>query len=164
MLAKAGENMENEKKLKESGLRYLEFNIGTEKYGVELLTVIEVISIPETTPLPNSPKYINGIMNLRGQIITVVDLRTKLSIEPLPEQNESATIIVKVNNVQIGVTVDSINKVINVMPSDLSEIVSTSKNKNSKFINSIYKSPEDYLVFLLNFEKLLDLEEIAQAA
>lgn len=148
----------------ESHSRYLEFNIGKEIYGVELLTVIEVISIPETTPLPNSPKYINGIMNLRGQIITVVDLRTKLNIEPLPDQDESATIIVKVNNVQVGVIVDSINKVINVSPEDLAEIASTSKNRNAKFITSIYKSPEDYLVFLLNFEKLLDLEEVSQVA
>ena len=146
------------------GSRFLEFNIGKEKYGVELLTVIEVISIPETTPLPNSPRYIRGVMNLRGQIITVVDLRTKLNIDPLENQNESATIIVKVNNIQIGVIVDSINKVINVNSSELAEIVSTTKNKNSKFINSIWKSPEDYLVFLLNFEKLLDLEEVAQVA
>lgn len=147
-----------------NGQRYLEFNIGKEKYGVELLTVIEVISVPETTPLPNSPKYIEGIMNLRGQIITVVDLRTKLSIPQLEDQSEKATIIVKVNNVQVGVIVDSINKVINVHEKDLSEIVNTNKNKNSKFINSIYKSPEDYLVFLLSFERLLDLEEVAQVA
>ena len=146
------------------GSRFLEFNIGKEKYGVELLTVIEVISIPETTPLPNSPRYIRGIMNLRGQIITVVDLRTKLNIDPLENQSESATIIVKVNNIQVGVIVDSINKVINVNSHELAEIVSTTKNKNSKFINSIWKSPEDYLVFLLNFEKLLDLEEVAQVA
>lgn len=147
-----------------NGQRYLEFNIGKEKYGVELLTVIEVISVPETTPLPNSPKYIEGIMNLRGQIITVVDLRTKLSIPQLEDQSEKATIIVKVNNVQVGVIVDSINKVINVHEKDLSEIVNTNKNKNAKFINSIYKSPEDYLVFLLSFERLLDLEEVAQVA
>lgn len=147
-----------------TGARFLEFNIGNEKYGVELLTVIEVISIPETTPLPNSPKYIKGIMNLRGQIITIVDLRTKLNIEPKEDQSQCATIIVKVNNVQVGVIVDSINKVVNVNPNDLSEIVTTTKNKNSKFINSIWKSPEDYLVFLLNFEKLLDLEEVTTAA
>ena len=147
-----------------NGQRYLEFNIGKEKYGVELLTVIEVISVPETTPLPNSPKYIEGIMNLRGQIITVVDLRTKLSIPQLEDQSEKATIIVKVNNIQVGVIVDSINKVINVHEKDLSEIVNTNKNKNAKFINSIYKSPEDYLVFLLSFERLLDLEEVAQVA
>ncbi len=146
------------------GTRFLEFNIGKERYGVELLTVIEVISIPDTTPLPNAPKYIRGIMNLRGQIITVVDLRMKLNIAALENQSESATIIVKVNNIQVGVIVDSINKVINVSPKDLAEIVSTNKNKNSKFINSIWKSPEEYLVFLLNFEKLLDLEEVTQAA
>lgn len=164
MLAKQGVYMSEENTNSVNGQRYLEFNIGKEKYGVELLTVIEVISVPETTPLPNSPKYIEGIMNLRGQIITVVDLRTKLSIPQLEDQSEKATIIVKVNNIQVGVIVDSINKVINVHEKDLSEIVNTNKNKNAKFINSIYKSPEDYLVFLLSFERLLDLEEVAQVA
>ena len=64
----------------EKSQRYLQFDLGNESYAIALLNVKEVIPVPETTPLPNAPTYYIGIMNLRGQIISIVDLRKRLKI------------------------------------------------------------------------------------
>ena len=61
--------------------KYLQFNLGWEKYAIELFKVKEVIRVPETTPIPNAPGYYHGVMNLRGQIISIIDLRDKLSVK-----------------------------------------------------------------------------------
>ncbi len=72
--------------------RFLCFSLGNEHYAIPLLTVKEVIAPPETTPVPQTPAYFKGIMNLRGQVISVIDLRTKLGIKPL-QSAENAVII-----------------------------------------------------------------------
>jgi purine-binding chemotaxis protein CheW len=71
--------------------RYLSFNVGKEQYAIPLLTVREVIGMPEITPVPFTPNYFLGIMNLRGQIISVVDLRLKLGLGAGKNTSETAS-------------------------------------------------------------------------
>ena len=92
--------------------RFIEFSLGSEDYAIPLLMVREVISIPETTPIPKAPKHFIGLMNLRGQVISIVDLRNKLNIKPQESDEDSAVIIVDFNGMNIGIIVDSINKVL----------------------------------------------------
>ena len=94
--------------------RYLEFHLGNESYAVELLTVKEVITIPELTPIPKAPAYVSGIMNLRGQVITVIDLRKKLNITPSKDTSQCGVIIFDLKDHCLGVMVDSIHKVLTV--------------------------------------------------
>jgi purine-binding chemotaxis protein CheW len=94
--------------------RYLEFFLGGESYAVELLKVKEVITPPEMTPIPKAPAYVCGLMNLRGLVLTVIDLRKKLSIVPLKDTSQNAVIIFDLEDRMIGVVVDSIQKVLNL--------------------------------------------------
>lgn len=94
--------------------RFLEFYLGTESYGVDLLKVKEVITPPETTPIPKAPAYVCGLMNLRGLVLTIVDLRKKLGINPDKENNQTAVIIFDLGERHIGVVVDSIQKVLTI--------------------------------------------------
>lgn len=94
--------------------RYLEFHLGNESYAVELLTVKEVITIPELTPIPKAPTYVSGIMNLRGQVITVIDLRKKLGIIPSKDNSQCGVIIFDLKDRSLGVMVDSIHKVLTI--------------------------------------------------
>ncbi len=94
--------------------RYLEFVLGKESYAVELLTVKEVITPPETTPIPKAPAYVCGLINLRGLVLTVVDLRKKLSIVPDKDVTQNAVIILDLGDRMVGVVVDSIQKVLNI--------------------------------------------------
>ena len=105
------EDQANENDIFQENERYIEFSLGEEKFAIALLEVKEVISCPETTPIPRSPSHFVGVMNLRGQVISIVDLRKKLSIQSTSELEE-AVIILELDGANIGVIVDSINKVI----------------------------------------------------
>lgn len=95
-----------------SNLRFMEFNLGKESYAVELLKVKEVITPPEMTPLPKSPPFVCGLMNLRGIVLTVIDLRKKMGITPLEDRSHNAVIIFDLGDRLVGAVVDSIQKVL----------------------------------------------------
>jgi len=94
--------------------RFLEFKLGEESYAVGLLEVKEVITHPEVTPIPKSPAYVCGLINLRGIVLTVIDLRKKLGIQPSEDKSQEAVIIFDLNDRYVGVVVDSIHKVLNI--------------------------------------------------
>jgi purine-binding chemotaxis protein CheW len=139
--------------------RYLQFDLGQETYAAQLLSVKEVIPVPETTPLPNSPSHYVGIMNLRGQIISIIDLRKKLKITPKEEGIEEAVIIVEIDGVGIGVVVDSINKVLNINLASVSEVPEVSSQINAKYIEGVFQG-EDKLTVLLDLKSVLNIDEI----
>lgn len=102
--------------------RYLEFYLGGESYAVELLKVKEVITPPDMTPIPKSPAYVCGLMNLRGLVLTVIDLRKKLGITPEKDASQNAVIIFDLGERMVGVVVDSIQKVLNLPESAIKDI------------------------------------------
>jgi purine-binding chemotaxis protein CheW len=138
--------------------RFIEFSLGKEDYAIPLLMVREVISIPETTPIPKAPKHFIGLMNLRGQVISIVDLRTKLTITPDANDSESAVIIVDFNNINIGIVVDSINKVLAFNTSEIQEMPEVSSQVKTANILGVYKK-EDGLTVLLDIAKCLDVKD-----
>ena len=154
------ENFESEKKSSGGNEeRYLQFDLGKETYAVTLLSVKEVVTVPDTTPLPNSPIYFKGIMNLRGQIISIIDLRNKLNIKPKEIDNEEAVIIIEIKGVSIGLIVDSINSVLNISMQNVSEVPEVSSQINAKYIEGVYHSDKN-LTILLDLESILNINEI----
>ncbi|EQC49899.1 CheW-like protein [Bacteriovorax sp. BSW11_IV] len=149
----------NKKKEANSELeRFLEFSLGKEDYAIPLLSVREVISVPETTPIPKAPPHFLGIMNLRGQVISVVDLRTKLKIKPLDNNHEESVIIVDINGMNLGIVVDSINKVLAFHIEEISEVPEIESQVNAEYIQGVYRK-EDSLTVLLDVAKVLDLKD-----
>jgi len=144
-----------------SDKRYLQFDLGSECYAIHLLTVLEVIPIPETTPLPNSPNYYVGIMNLRGRIISIIDLRKKLNISSKKEGLEEAVVIVNLGDIAIGVIVDSINKVLNLDYSNVTEVPEIKSQINAKYVDGVYQQ-EGNLTILLDLAKVLNIENLRQ--
>lgn len=133
--------------------RYLCFSLGTEEYAIPLLTVREVIAIPEITPVPHSVQSFLGIMNLRGQVISVVDLRTKLSIKPMISE-ENAIIICDLNPNSIGVVVDSINCVVHPSPDQITDKPEIQSQKNTEYIQGVYRE-KNKLIVLLEISRVL---------
>jgi len=138
--------------------RFIEFSLGQEDYAIPLLMVREVISVPETTPIPKSPPHFLGIMNLRGQVISVVDLRKKLKIEA-KQDKEEAVIIVDIGGMNIGVVVDSINKVLAFSSDEVSEMPEVENQLNTQYIYGVFKK-ENSLTVLLDIAKVLDLKDL----
>ena len=138
--------------------RFIEFSLGKEDYAIPLLMVREVISIPETTPIPKSPSHFLGIMNLRGQVISIVDLRKKLKIEAKKDKEE-AVIIVDIGGMNIGVVVDSINKVLAFSSDEVSDMPEVENQVNTQYIFGVYRK-ENSLTVLLDIAKVLDLKDM----
>jgi purine-binding chemotaxis protein CheW len=138
--------------------RFIEFSLGAEDYAIPLLMVREVISVPDTTPIPKSPPHFLGIMNLRGQVISVVDLRKKLKVD-VRQNKEEAVIIVDIGGMNIGVVVDSINKVLAFSPEDVSDMPEVENQSNTQYIFGVYKK-EHSLTILLDIAKVLDLKDM----
>jgi purine-binding chemotaxis protein CheW len=139
--------------------RYLEFCIGSQDYAIPLLMVREVISVPETTPIPKAPPHFVGIMNLRGQVISVVDMRKKLKIVAKAEKEE-AVIIVDIGGLNIGVVVDSINKVLAFSQDEVCEMPEVDQQINTQYIIGVFKK-ESSLTVLLDIAKVLDLHDMS---
>jgi purine-binding chemotaxis protein CheW len=143
--------------------RYLSFALGEEEYAMPLLAVKEVIAMPDVTPIPFSPPYFKGIMNLRGQVISVLDLRQKFNIKPA-QNSEMAVIICEIAPICLGVIVDSVNSVLNPLDEELSgppDVQTTSAARDC--ITSIYRK-DRRLILLLDIAKTLNAQDFVAAA
>lgn len=92
--------------------RYLSFNIGESLYGIELQYIIEIVSLEQITVVPSLPRYILGIMNLRGKVVPVIDIRLKLNQEQRPFDEKTCIVITQINEMQVGLIVDSVAEVL----------------------------------------------------
>ena len=138
--------------------RYLEFNLGHERFAIPLLSVKEVIAIPDTTKVPFTPDYFIGIMNLRGQVLSIIDLRKRLNIFPHENTAETAVIISELGYTQIGFMVDSINRVLAVSGQEMAPPPEIEKNLHTEFIIGCYKA-ERQLILFLDINKIMSKEE-----
>lgn len=135
--------------------RYLSFTLGEEEFAIPLLAVKEVIAIPPLTPVPHSPGHFLGLTNLRGLVIPVIDLGTKLALKKTPDHAESAVIICEVPPYHLGIRVDAVNAVIAPGAEELSLNPEAPGSGRRDFIAAIYRR-EKSLVLLLDIIKVLD--------
>lgn len=144
--------------MREQGLeRYIRFSLSEDEYAIPLLKVREVIAMPEVTPVPQTPSYFLGIINLRGQVITVIDLRVKLGLKAARSE-EMAVIITDLGNTGVGIVVDSINSVLAPMAEEIAEKPNLAANKAAEYITGVYRK-EKGLVLFLDINSLLSIED-----
>jgi purine-binding chemotaxis protein CheW len=142
--------------------RYLSFSLGAERYAIPLLCVKEVIAMPEITSVPFTPPHFLGIMNLRGQVISVMDFRVKLGIKVGPSA-ETAVIICDLTPICLGVIVDSIDSVVSPKESELADKPEIQSNKSTDYITGIYRREKD-LILLLDIAKAMNVEDLRAIA
>lgn len=138
-------------------VRYLCFCLGDEEFAIPLLQVKTVTGLPDVTRVPNTPGYFMGIMNLRGQIISVLDLRKKFNVKPV-DRGETAVIIVEVGSHQIGLVVDAINSVLSPAHEELQPRPEMMNGKSSEFVTSVY-AIEKRIVLILDVLKALGADD-----
>ena len=139
--------------------KYICFNLGSQEYGVPLLSIKEVLGLPEVTPIPQTPSHFLGIMNLRGNVISVMDLRVKIGLKS-PNTPETSVMIFDLGHYMLGVVVDKINAVISISENDISERPVLESNKSTDYIENVYRQ-NDHLVLLISVAKALSLEDHA---
>ena len=147
--------------------KYLTFTISTERYGLEILKVQEIIKVANITKVPKSPQFIKGVINLRGEIIPVVDLRIKFGINPIPYDDRTCIIVINLTlgeqRISLGVIVDTVLEVINFLPNEVEPAPNYGDHLDSHFIVGMGKK-DDHLNILVDIDKIVgDQESIAIA-
>ena len=142
------------------GGKYLTFFLGEEEYGVEILTVREIISVLEITALPTMPDYVKGVINLRGSVIPVIDLREKFGMPHKEYDDETCTIVVNLNDYYIGIIVDRVSEVMDINGEEIDPPPKFGTSVHTEFMTGIGKTKERVVV-LLDIEKVLTEEKAA---
>ncbi len=140
--------------------KYLTFVLGEEEYGIEILKVREIIGMVDITSIPQTPDYVKGVINLRGKVIPVIDLRLKFAMAAAEQTEETCIIVVDLSGVEVGTVVDKVSEVLNVAAQDIENAPSFGAAVDTDFILGMGKT-NDRVTILLNIDKVLDADEIA---
>ena len=143
--------------------KYLTFNLSDEQYGVEILKVREIIGLMEITKVPRTPDFVRGVINLRGKVIPVIDLRTKFGMDNVQDTDQTCIVVVDIeqaaNAIQMGVIVDSVSEVLDIELDSIEDTPSFGTVVSTDFIKGIAKTKGGVKI-LLNIEKVLSASEI----
>lgn len=136
--------------------QFIIFSLGNERFGIDSLKITTIDRMKTITRVPKTPSYIKGVINLRGDIIPVMDLREKFNLPSIEETEETRIIILKLEEVSIGVIVDQVLQTIQLGGDAIESASSLINSASSEYIYGIGKVDGD-IVTLLNFEKLISI-------
>ncbi len=133
---------------------FLAFKLGQEEYGINILRVQEIRSYEEPTQIANSPPYIKGVVNLRGVIVPIVDMRMKFNLAQVSYDEFTVVIVLNIDDHVIGMVVDAVSDVINLSPQDMRPVPALNIAINTEHLLAIGSVAERMLI-LLDIEKLM---------
>jgi len=140
--------------------KYLTFSLKGEEYGIEIGKVKEIIGMMAITMVPQTPHYFKGVINLRGKVIPVVDLRLKFGMEEMAYTDRTCIIVVELHtNIMIGIVVDTVSEVLNVKAADIEETPSFGAAMNTDYILGMAKV-EKGVKILLDIDKVISDQEM----
>jgi len=134
--------------------KYLTFHLGGEDYGFEIRYVTEIIGIMRITDVPDMPPYVKGVINLRGKVIPVMDVRVRFNLPPRDYDDRTCIIVVHVDTTTVGLVVDKVNEVSDIPTESIEPPPRSQKNSSSGYIKGIGKIGKEVKI-LLDIEKLL---------
>lgn len=147
------------------GGKYLTFALGKEEYGLEILKVREIIGYMEITAVPRTPSCVKGVINLRGQVISVIDLRTKFGMPAAERTDETCIIVVEIRSgerkLNVGIVVDRVSEVLDIASEQIEAPPSFGSELDTNFILGMGKIGEAVKI-LLDIDRVLGSAEIAQ--
>ncbi len=133
--------------------KYLTFVLADETYGFEILKVREIIGMMDITSIPRTPDFVHGVINLRGKIIPVIDLRLKFGMPSTEQTEETCIIVVNIADVEVGTVVDQVSEVLDVAGADIEDAPSFGVSVDTDFILGMGKA-EDRVTILLDVDKV----------
>lgn len=139
-------------------LQLVSFKIGAEEFGVDILKVQEINKIVSITKVPNSPYFVEGVINLRGRVIPIIDLRIRLGLEKIDHTKDTRIIVVELESKTVGFIVDAVNEVLRISKSITEAPPEIVSGINSDYITAVGKL-EDRLLILLDLDKVLNQDE-----
>ena len=140
--------------------KYLTFNLAGEQYGLEILKVQEIIGLMDITSVPQTPDYVRGVVNLRGKVIPIIDLRKKFGLETIEDTEQTCIIVVDVGML-MGIIVDTVQEVHDIPSASIEPPPQLGMNVDTSFILGMGKVKEEVKI-LLDIDKVLTSEELVQ--
>ena len=145
--------------------KYLTFTLENEEYGIGILKIREIIGMMPITPVPQTPEYVKGVINLRGRVIPVIDLRLRFGMTEIDYTDRTCTIVVEVekfsSKITVGIVVDSVSEVMNIKHDEIEETPSFGASLDTRFILGMAKK-EGGVKILLDIDQVLGQEEITE--
>lgn len=145
----------------EQELRWVTFRLENEKYGINVMQVQEVLRVSEIAPVPGAPDYVLGIINLRGNVVTVIDTRKRFGLMPKEMDDSTRIVIIESEEQVVGILVDSVAEVVDLRISEMESAPNVGTEESAKFIQGV-ASHDDELLILVDLNKLLTDEEWAE--
>jgi len=143
--------------------QYLSFSLGSEDYGIDILRVQEIKGWEEARELPDTPNYVKGVLDLRGLIVPIIDLRMRFKLKTIKYKPTTVIIVLSIKkgdeSYVIGIIVDGVSDVINVKCQDVKNAPDLGININTKYINGMV-TQSDRMIVLLDVDKLFNLDEL----
>ena len=149
--------LENEDTLKNM---YLTFRLGNEDYGIEIRYVTEIVGMQKITEVPDMPVFVKGVVNLRGQVIPVLDMRLRFHMDPREYDERTCIVVVNIGGAQVGLVVDTVNEVRNIDDAQISPPPRTAGADSARYIQGMGKVGEEVII-LLEGQRLLYENEVA---
>jgi purine-binding chemotaxis protein CheW len=144
--------------------KYLTFSLAEEEYGISILKIKEIIGMMPITTVPQTPEFVKGVINLRGKVIPVIDLRLRFGMEPIDYTERTCIIVVEIEGyagtVRIGIVVDAVSEVLTIKGEDIEETPTFGTKLNTDYILGMAKM-EGGVKILLDIDRVLSAEEVA---
>ena len=141
--------------------KFFTFSLGKEQYGVEIVTVQEIIQVGNIIHVPHTPNYVRGVINLRGKIIPVIDLRLRFSMEPKDDTIETSIIIFQRDNEYIGTVIDRVQEVIYIDEKSVEIAPDFGENSKNRFVKAIAHT-DNGVKILLDLDETLEIDEMKE--
>lgn len=138
--------------------QWVTFHLGEETYGVNVMQVQEVLRVTEIAPVPGAPPYVLGIINLRGNVVSVLDTRNRFALAAQETTDSSRIIIIEVSDQTVGILVDSVAEVEDVVQSEVDTAPNVGNDESSRYISGVVSRPSGILI-LVDLDNLLSHSE-----
>jgi purine-binding chemotaxis protein CheW len=144
-----------------TSLQCVTFTLEDETYGMNVMQVQEVLREVEVAPVPGAPNYVLGIINLRGNVVSVIDARTRFGLQPKESDDMSRIIVIEAQQQILGILVDSVAEVVDIERDEIDTAPNVGNAETSKYIDGVV-SRGDKLLILVDLNKLLSQSEMGQ--
>jgi len=143
--------------------KYLSFPLGSEEYGIGIIKVKEIIGMIQVTRLPQTPDYVKGVINLRGKVISVIDLRLRFGMNSIDYSDRTCIVVVEIDSnsgsLRIGIVADSVSEVLNIRRADIEDTPSFGMTLSTQYILGIAKTTGTVRI-LLDIDRVLNSDEL----
>lgn len=144
-------------------LQYVTFRLDNETYGINVMQIQEVLRYTEIAPVPGAPDYVMGIINLRGNVVTVIDTRRRFGLQEAEVTDHTRIVVIEAEQQVVGILVDSVAEVVYLRQSEIETTPNVGNDESARFIQGVCNKNGE-LIILVEFEKMLTDEEWADMA